>query len=137
MHVLLCVPRAFSALSWLEKEFRAWQDFVEVFQKFQCSLLELVAFLDWWKDVRASDKFKDPTCVPTRGAIFKDTWLYERYACWSVGAFLLVHKSVFVLDCLKQVALSPRMLCKSQPMSVTPSSTHLIFGTICPLYRMT
>ena len=112
--------RAFSALSRLEKEFGAWRDFVEVFRNFQRSLLELVAFLDWWKDVRAGDKFQCPIRVPTRGAIFEDARLYESYARWSVGAFLLVHKSIFVLDRSKQVALSPRTLCKSQPMSVMP-----------------
>jgi hypothetical protein len=112
--------RAFSALSRMEKEFGAWRDFVEVFRNLQQSLLELVAFLDWWKDIRAGNKFQCSIRGPTRGAIFEDARLYENYACWSVGAFLLVHRSTFVLNHSKQVALSPRMLCKLQPMSVDP-----------------
>jgi hypothetical protein len=39
---------------------------------------------------------------------------------WSVGVFLLVHKSIFVLDPSKEVALSSRTLCKVQPMSLQP-----------------
>ena len=76
--------------------------------------------MDWWKDVRTGDNFQCPIRVPMRGAIFEDAQLYESYAHWSVGAFLLVHKSIFVLDHSKQVALSPHTLCKSQPMSVMP-----------------
>ena len=125
--------RAFAALSRMEKEFGAWRDFVEVFRNFQRSLLELVAFLDWWKDIRAGDKFQCPIRVPTRGAIFEDVRLYENYAHWSVGAFLLVHRSTFVLNHSKQVALSPRTLCKSQPMSVDPPLHSLALWYYPPL----
>jgi hypothetical protein len=110
--------RALAALSRLEKDFEAWRDFVEVFRNFQRSLLELLAFLDWWRDTRADNKFQSPIRAPTRGAIFEDARLYEKYARWSVGAFLLVHKSIFVLDPSKEVVLSPRTLCKVQPMSL-------------------
>jgi hypothetical protein len=127
--------RAFSALSRMEKEFGAWRDFVEVFRNFQRSLLELVAFLDWWKDIRAGDNFQCPIRVPTRGAIFEDALLYENYARWSVGAFLLVHRSAFVLDRSKQVALSPRTLCKSQPMSTGPPLHSLEHWYYPPLVR--
>jgi hypothetical protein len=54
------------------------------------------------------------------GAIFEDARLYEKYVHWSVGAFLLVHNSVFVLDPSMEVALSPCTLCKVQPMSLQP-----------------
>jgi hypothetical protein len=70
-------------------------------------------------NIHAGDKFQRPICVPTWGAIFEDIRLYENYARWS-GAFLLIHRSTFELDHSKQVALSPRTLCKSQPMSVNP-----------------
>jgi hypothetical protein len=122
--------RALTALIWLEKDFGAWQDFIEVFRNFQQSLLELFAFLDWWRDICTGSKFQSPICVPTQGAIFEDAWLYEKYVHWSVGAFLLVHNTVFVLDPSMEVALSPCMLCKVQPMSLQPPFTLLIIGTI-------
>jgi len=49
--------RGFKALSRLEQEFAAWRDFVKVFRNLQRSLLELHAFLDWWKDIHADDNF--------------------------------------------------------------------------------
>jgi hypothetical protein len=110
--------RAFSALSWLESDFGAWRDFVEVFRNLQRSLLELRAFLSWWKDTCAGDDIPSPICAPTRGAIFFDKDLFVNHARWSVAAFLLIHKSMFVLDPAKEVALSPRTLCKAQPMSL-------------------
>ena len=113
--------RVLTTLNQLEKDFRAWQDFVKVFQNFQQSFLELLAFSDWWGDIRTGNMFWSCIHTPTRGAIFEDAWLYESYVCWSVGAFLLVHKSVFVLDPSNEVALSPRTLCKSQPMSLLPT----------------
>ena len=116
--------RALAALIRLEKDFRAWRDFVEVFRNFQRSLLELLAFLDWWNDIRAGDKLQSCIRAPTRGALFEDTCLYEKYARRSVGAFLFVHKSVFVLDSSKEVAMSPRTLCKAQPMSLQPPPFH-------------
>jgi hypothetical protein len=72
--------RALAALTWLEKDFGAWRDFVEVFQNFQQSLSELLAFSDWWRDICASNKFRSPICAPMWGAIFEDTRLYENYA---------------------------------------------------------
>jgi hypothetical protein len=57
--------RVSAALTWLEKEFGAWQDFVEVFQNLQQSLLELQAFLDWWEDICAGDDFQPPIHAPT------------------------------------------------------------------------
>ncbi|KAH9007812.1 hypothetical protein EDB85DRAFT_2165216 [Lactarius pseudohatsudake] len=112
--------RAFEALSRLEnpKGFEAWRDFVEVFRNLQRSLLELHAFLDWWEDNRAGNKFRSPIRAPTRGSIFEDVRLYANYARQSVGALLLIHKSIFSLDPTKEVALSPRKLCKTQPMSL-------------------
>ncbi|KAN0128831.1 hypothetical protein V8E53_013329 [Lactarius tabidus] len=93
--------RALAALIWLEKDFEAWQDFVK-----------LLAFSDWWRDIHADNKFQSLICAPTQGAIFEDTQLYENYVQWSVGALLLVHKSNFVLDPSKEVALSSHTLCK-------------------------
>lgn len=109
--------RAIEALSQMEKDFRSWRDFVEVFRNLQRSLLELQAFLDWWKDIRAGHGFQSPVRAPTRGSIFEDTRVYANYVRWSVRAFLLIHKSTFVLDPTKKVALSPRTLCNAQPMS--------------------
>jgi len=90
--------RGFEALSRLGQVFAAWRDFVEVLRNLQRSLLELQAFLDWWKDIRAGDDFRSPVRAPTRGAIFEDAQIYANYARWSVRAFLLVHASTFVLD---------------------------------------
>jgi hypothetical protein len=50
--------RVFEAFDWLEQDFGAWRDFVEVFRNLQQSLLELCGFLDWWKDICASDDFQ-------------------------------------------------------------------------------
>ena len=113
--------RVLTTLNRLEKDFGAWRDFVEVFRNFQRSFLELLAFSDWWGDIRAGNMFQSRIRTPTRGAIFEDARLYESYARWSVGAFLLVQKSVFVLDPSNEVALSPRTLCKSHPMSLLPT----------------
>ena len=112
--------RALAALIRLEKDFDPWRDFVEVFRNFQRSLLELLAFSDWWRDICADDKFRSRIRAPTRGAIFEDVRLYENYARWSIGAFLLVHKSTFVLHPSKEVTLSPRALCRVQPISILP-----------------
>ena len=127
--------RALAALIRLEKDFGAWRDFVEVFRNFQRSLLELLAFLDWWEDIRAGDEFRSLFRAPTRGAIFEDAHSYENYARWSVGAFLLVHKSIFVLDPSKEVALSPRTLCKTQPMSFLPPLHTLAHWYYPPLVQ--
>ncbi|KAH9074898.1 hypothetical protein EDB83DRAFT_2312384 [Lactarius deliciosus] len=71
--------RGFKALSRLKQDFGAWRDFVEVFQNLQRSLLELHAFLDWWKDIFTGDYFRSPVCAPTRGAIFEDAHHYANY----------------------------------------------------------
>ncbi|KAH9022398.1 hypothetical protein EDB83DRAFT_2565789 [Lactarius deliciosus] len=99
--------RGFEALSRLKQDFGAWRDFVEVFRNLQRSLLELHAFLDWWKDIFTSDYFRSPVRAPTQGAIFEDAHHYANYVKWSIRAFLLVHKSTFVLDPSREVALSP------------------------------
>jgi hypothetical protein len=112
--------RALSALIWLEKDFGAWQDFVDVFQKFQRLLLELLAFLDWWTDIHADNKFQSPVCAPMQGVIFEDTWLYENYVHWSVGLFFLSITPCLCSIPSKEVALSPHTLCKVQPMSLHP-----------------
>ncbi|KAI9459700.1 hypothetical protein BJY52DRAFT_1186313 [Lactarius psammicola] len=119
--------RASAALSRLENDFWSLAGFVEVFRSLQRSLLELRAFLSWWKDARASDDSRSPVHVPTRGSIFFDKDLFTSHARWSVAAFLLVHKSMFVLDPVKKVVLSPRTLCKARPMSPQPllHSLHL------------
>ncbi len=112
--------RAFEALNKLEKDFRAWQDFVEVLRNLQRSLLELSTFLDWWKDVCAGDSFQSPICTPTRGAVFRDERLYADHARWSMALYLLIPKPAFVLDPAKKVPLSPRESCSTQPMTLQP-----------------
>ena len=109
--------RGFEALERLKVEFRAWRDFVEVFRNLQRSLLELCAFLAWWSEVCASDAHRPPIRGPTRGAIFQDEQMYANHARWSVAAYLLIPESTFALDPRKKVPLSPRNLCKTQPMS--------------------
>ncbi|KAH9028308.1 hypothetical protein EDB85DRAFT_1892600 [Lactarius pseudohatsudake] len=69
----------FEALSRLKQDFGAWRDFVEVFRNLQRSLLELHAFLDWWKDISTGDYFRSPVRAPTRGAIFEDVHHYMNY----------------------------------------------------------
>jgi hypothetical protein len=49
--------RALTALIRLEKDFGAWRDFVKVFRNFQQLLLELFAFLDWWRGICTGSKF--------------------------------------------------------------------------------
>ncbi|KAH8980016.1 hypothetical protein EDB92DRAFT_1976433 [Lactarius akahatsu] len=119
-HPMKAYTRGFEALSRLKQDFGAWQDFVEVFRNLQWSLLELHAFLDWWKDISTGDYFRSPVCALTWGAIFEDAHHYANYIKWSIRAFLLVHKSTFVLDPSREVALSPHELCSSRPMSLQP-----------------
>lgn len=109
--------RASVALSRLEDEFEAWRDFVEVYRNLQRALLELSAYLDWWKDVSTGD-FQPSVRPPTRGAIFEDENLYSNQVCYSVRAFLLIHKSTFTLDPTKKVELSLRNQCKLVPLSL-------------------
>ena len=129
--------RAFASLSRLGKEFGAWRDFVEVFRNFQRSLLELQAFLNWWEDIRAGENFRPPIRAPTRGAIFEDTRLYENHVRWSVGAYLLVRRSAFVLDPTKEVPLEPRKLCQTRPISLQPLLHSLELWYYPPLVRDT
>ena len=112
--------RAFEALNKLEKDFRAWRDFVEVLRNLQRSLLELSAFLDWWKDVCAGDSFQSPIRTPTRGAVFRDERLYADHARWSVASYLLIPKPAFALDPAKKVPLSPHESCSTRPMTLQP-----------------
>ncbi|KAI9429185.1 hypothetical protein H4582DRAFT_2089861 [Lactarius indigo] len=112
--------RAFETLNRLEKDFRAWRDFVEVFRNLQRSLLELCAFLDWWKDVCEGNSFRSPIRAPTRGAIFRDEQLYADHVRWSVASYLLIPRPTFALDPAREVALSPRNSCSVQPMSLDP-----------------
>ncbi|KAH9167409.1 hypothetical protein EDB89DRAFT_1998092 [Lactarius sanguifluus] len=114
-----CV-RAVVALGRLENDFGAWRDFVEVYRNLQRSLLELRAFLSWWKDACASDDFQSSIRAPTRGSIFYDKDLFANHARWSVAAFLLIHKSMFTPDPAKKVSLSPRTLCDARPMPPHP-----------------
>ncbi|KAH9013792.1 hypothetical protein EDB83DRAFT_2321613 [Lactarius deliciosus] len=88
--------RAFETLNRLEKDFRAWQDFVEVFRNLQRSLLELCAFLGWWKN------------------------LYADHARWSVPSYLLIPSPTLALDLARKVTLSPHKSCNVQPMSSGP-----------------
>ncbi|KAH9163208.1 hypothetical protein EDB89DRAFT_2079056 [Lactarius sanguifluus] len=134
-HPMEAYVRAVAALSRLEDGFGAWRDFVEVFRNLQRYLLELHAFLDWWKDIRAGDDFWSPIRAPTRGAIFEDAQLYETYVRRSLRAFLLVHKSMFVLDLAKEVKLSPRKSCTAQPMSLQPLTHSLPHWYYPPLVR--
>ncbi|KAH8978681.1 hypothetical protein EDB83DRAFT_2537510 [Lactarius deliciosus] len=112
--------RAFETLNRLEKDFRAWRDFVEVFRNLQRSLLELCAFLGWWKDVCEGDSFRSRIRAPTRGAIFRDEQLYADHARWSVPSYLLVPSPTLALDLARKVTLSPRKSCIVQPMSSGP-----------------
>jgi hypothetical protein len=60
--------RAFEALDRLEKEFGAWRDFVEVARGLQRSLLELLAFADWWHDIQQGEDFHTSiSCPHSRG----------------------------------------------------------------------
>ncbi|KAN0128947.1 hypothetical protein V8E53_013236, partial [Lactarius tabidus] len=85
--------------------------------------------------IRAGNDFRPPIRAPTRGAIFEDAQLYENYARWSVGAYLLVRRSVFVLDPVKEVPLSPRKLCQARPISVQPLLHSLDLWYYPPLVR--
>ncbi|KAH8992144.1 hypothetical protein EDB86DRAFT_2830574 [Lactarius hatsudake] len=121
-HPMGAYIRAVAALNRLEDGFGAWRDFVEVFRNLQRYLLELHAFLDWWKDIRAGDDFWSPIRAPTRGTIFEDAQLYETYVRRSLRAFLLVHKSM-KLNC----RLANRA--RHSPCPSSPSLTLFPIGT--------
>jgi hypothetical protein len=118
--------RAFEALDRLEKEFGAWRDFVEVVRGFQRSLLELLAFAEWWHDVEQGEQFCSPFRAPTRGSIFDDGDLYANHARWSIASYLIVPNDRFV-DPNKRVNLSPRNMSRMDAMSIQPlvHSLHL------------
>ena len=73
--------RAFEALDCLEKEFGAWRDFVEVVRGFQCNLLKLLAFTEWWHDVEQGEQFCSSFRAPTHRSIFDNRDLYANHAC--------------------------------------------------------
>jgi hypothetical protein len=93
--------------------------------------------LDWWKDICTGSDFQSPIRVPTQGTIFKDVQLYESHACWSVGAYLLVPRSVFVLDCTQEVPLLPCKLCQARPISLEPHFHSLDLWYYPPLVQDT
>jgi hypothetical protein len=112
--------RAFEALDHLEKEFGAWRDFVEVARGLQRSLLELLAFADWWHDIQQGEDFQPPFRAPTRGAIFDDENLYANHARWSIASYIIIRNDLFALDPNKRVEPSPRNLSRMDMMSVQP-----------------
>ncbi len=119
--------RAFEALDRLAKDFGAWRDFVEVVRGLQRNLLELLAFADWWHDIRQGEEFQPPFRAPTRGSIFDNEDLYVNHAHWSIASYLVIPSNHFALDPNKRVNLSPRSLSHTVMMSVQPSlhSLHL------------
>jgi hypothetical protein len=54
---------------------------------------------------------------------------------WSVGAYLLVCWSAFVLDPTKEVPLEPRRLCQTCPISLQPLLHSLDLWYYPPLVR--
>jgi hypothetical protein len=69
--------RAFEALDHLEKEFGAWRDFVEVARGLQRSLLELLAFADWWHDIQWVKKLSQCLAVLERLTWHKSSKLHN------------------------------------------------------------
>ncbi|KAI9437865.1 hypothetical protein BJY52DRAFT_1196234 [Lactarius psammicola] len=106
--------RGLEALSRLGQVFAAWRDFVEVFRNLQQSLLELQAFLDWWKDICASNDFRSPVRAPTRGAIFEDAQIYANYARWSP----------------RRLRCRLANYARYSPCPSSPSYTHFLTGII-------
>ena len=126
-HPKIAYSRAFEALDRLEREFGAWRDFVEVVRGLQRSLLELLAFADWWHDVQQGKDFRPPFRPPTRGAIFDNEKLYTSHTRWSIASYLIVRNDRFVLDPDKRIALLPRNSSRMDVMSIQPliHSLHL------------
>lgn len=116
--------RAMTALDYLGDDLRGWNDVLLVFRSLQRSLLELQAFVHWWEDVCAGSTFKSPIRQPTRGSIFEDVQAYVNHHHWSIATYLLVPRSSYQLDPKKVVSLSPRTLCKTQPMFHNPITLH-------------
>ncbi|KAH9163207.1 hypothetical protein EDB89DRAFT_2021934, partial [Lactarius sanguifluus] len=99
------------------ERFRSLAGFVEVYRNLQRSLLELRAFLSWWKDACASDDFQSSIRAPTRGSIFYDKDLFANHARWS------------------KVSLSPRTLCDARPMPPHPPRHSLHHWYYPPLVQ--
>ena len=128
--------RALVVLIWLEKDFGAWRDFIEVSRNFQQSLLELLAFLDWWEDICAGDEFWSLFChVPTQGAIFEDAQLYENYAHWSIGLFFLSISPFLCLIPPKKLHCHLAHCARHSPCPSCPPFILLLTGTICCLFK--
>jgi len=119
--------QAFEALDWLEREFGAWCDFVEVVRGLQHNLLELLAFADWWHDMQQGEEFLPPLRAPTCRAIFDNEDLYINYARLSITSYLIVRNDRFLLNPNKQVNLSSRDSSWMDMMSIQPlvHSLHL------------
>ena len=123
----MAYSRAFEALDRLESEFGAWRDFVEVVRGLQRSLLELLAFADWWHDTQQGEDFRPPFRVPTRGSLFDDEGLYANHVRWSIASYLIIRNDRFALDPDKRVDLLPRNSSRLDMMSNQPlvHSLHL------------
>jgi hypothetical protein len=118
--------QAFEALDCLEKEFRAWHNFVKVVRGFQHNLLELLAFVEWWHNIEQGEQFCSPFCAPTHELIFNNGDLYANHAHWSIASYLIVPNNRFI-DPNKRVNLSPRNMSRMDAMSIQPlvHSLHL------------
>jgi hypothetical protein len=123
----IAYAQAFEALDHLEKEFGPWRDFVEVVRGLQRSLLELIAFADWWQDIQQGDGFQAPVRVPTCGSIFDDEGLYAGHACCSIAAYLILPNDRFILDPDKRVTLLPRNSSRMDAMSIQPLLYSLFY----------
>jgi len=84
----------------------------------QRSLLELIAFADWWQDIQQGDGFQAPVRIPTRGSIFDDEGLYAGHAHCSIAAYLILPNDRFILDPDKRVTLLPRNSSRMDAMSI-------------------
>jgi hypothetical protein len=116
----MAYARAFGALDWLQQEFGAWRDFLEVVRGLQRSLIELLAFADWWHDVQEGEEFNPPFRARTRGAIFEDGDLYVNHVRWSIASYLIIPNDCCALDPMKRVDLSPRTLSRTNVISNQP-----------------
>jgi hypothetical protein len=119
--------RAFEALDRLEMEFGTWRDFVEVVRGLQRSLLELLAFADWWHDVQQDDAFQQPVRSTIRGAIFNNEDLYVNHARRLIPSYITIRNDLFIPDPDKRVSLSPRNMSRMDVITTQPylHSLHL------------
>src|SRR6267154_6109625 len=127
--------RAFKALDRLGKDFGPWRDFVEVVWGLQRNLLELLAFADWWHDVRQGEDFQAPFRTPTRRTTFDDEVLFASHACWSITSYLTVRNDRFTLDPDKWVDLSPCNSSRMDVMSIQPLIHFLYLWYYPPLVK--